>query len=819
MTSPIRHGDTPTQGPLAGVHVLDLCGESGLFTGRQLGELGADVVRVEPPEGGAERRRGPFLQDASGAERSLYHQHFNANKRGITLDPASQDDLRVLRDLISWADILLSTADGLSLDRFTSSDEECARLNPDLINVQLSPFHPDGPFADYRANDLVAVASSGLMYLNGFPEDPPLQPGAEQGYHMGALVSAAGALVALVGRERGRRHGGRVTVSMQEAAAMATLQTANANIYTWHQRIPRRVGNRPEGQPGSIFQCKDGRWISFVVPLGAPTLWRAYVEWMAEEGFRQEYAEPDWDDPVFRQAHSHVTRSVLERLCATYDRAHIFHEGQRRRMLVMPLNDARDLIEDEHLTQRRFLRHYRHEALDAELTDVGPPYRFSATPVDFRRRAPMLDEHRGEVVGALRPQSTTRAARGATHEGAPPLEGLRVADFFWLIAGPSTTRVLSDFGADVIKIESESRVDNIRTVGVQPVEPGSVNLNGVFNDCNTNKRSITLNLNHPKGIELAKEIVARSDIVTNNFTGDRMDRWGLGYEDLRKVKPDIIMLTMPVMGTTGPFRRYGSYGNGVIAYSGLTQNMGFADRPPTGIAPLYSDFSSPYVAVSALMAAVYHRERTGHGQFIELAQAEATINLLGTDIMEVAANGNLPPRIGNRSRSESPHGAYPCTGDDRWLAVAVRDHREWHVLAEVIGRPDLAADPTLDEVEGRRARESEIDAAITAWTQSQDSWEAMAILQARGVPAAVVEDLQDMVERDPWLASRHYTALGREGEPAAFTTHAQPIWLDGETPSLTRAPYMGEHNEEVYRGLLGLTDGDLAELASAGVIY
>ena len=210
-------------------------------------------------------------------------------------------------------------------------------------------------------------------------------------------------------------------------------------------------------------------------------------------------------------------------------------------------------------------------------------------------------------------------------DGTPalPLDGIRVADFFWLIAGPATSRILSDWGADVVKIESEARVDTIRLVGVQPEEPGTINSNAVFADCNTGKRSVSIDLNSPQGIALAKELIAECDVVTNNFTGDRMDRWGLGYEDLRQVRPDLVMLTMPVMGTSGPYLRYGSYGNGVIAYSGFNANMGLPGRPPVGIAPLYSDFSAPYIAASAILAALHHRERTGEGQFIELAQVES----------------------------------------------------------------------------------------------------------------------------------------------------------------------------------------------------
>jgi len=819
-------------GPLDGIRVIDLAGESGLFAGRLLGELGADVIRVEPPEGDGSRRRRPFLTGdlggEPGVERSLYHQHFNAFKRGVTLDLQTDEGIERLRALAATADVLIETAAPGAMDALGAGYESLRALNRDLLYVTLTPFGQDGPFRDYRGNDLIGVATSGLMYLNGYPEDPPNQPGAEQAYHMGSLVAASATLIALVGRDRDAAGGGRrIDVSMQEAASMATLQTANANIYTWHGDIPRRIGLiGPLGGRG-LFQCRDGGWIQFTVPLGVPALWDAFAQWMVEEGVAGPIASEQWRDPAYRAQHPQVSMGVIAALAAKYDRAELFHEGQRRRILVMPVNDAGDLVADEHLRERGFYSTVDQPALGRELTDVGAPCRLSVTPAVPLVRAPRLAEHNDEVFAELaereaRPAATTAAAAvsgGSNGRRALPLAGLRVADFFWLIAGPSTSRVLADYGADVIKIESEARVDNIRSIGVQPSQPGSIDTNGVFNDTNTNKRSVQLNLGDPRGIELAKEIVRHSDIVTNNFTGDRMDRWGLGYEELKKVKPDIIMLTMPVMGTSGPYRRYGSYGNGVIAYGGMSMNMGFPGRAPTGIAPLYSDFSTPYFAVSALMAALHHRERTGEGQFIELAQMEATVNLLGTDILEYTANGDLPPRPGNRSRDYCPHGAYRCAGEDRWCAIAVASDEDWRLLCAAIDRPELAADERFASAEARRAHEDAIDDVITAWTRDRDAWDVMRTLQGAGVIAGVVEDLEDMVTRDPGLSTRHLLAVERPGEGFTFTTHAQPSRMDGETPPLRRAPYLGEHNEEVYKGLLGLSAERFVELLAEQVIY
>ncbi len=403
-------------------------------------------------------------------------------------------------------------------------------------------------------------------------------------------------------------------------------------------------------------------------------------------------------------------------------------------------------------------------------------------------------------------------------DAVKPLAGLRVADFFWLIAGPATSRILADFGAEVIKIESEEREDQIRNAGVWPPKRTPTSPNAVFVDCNTNKLSLTLNLNQPKAIELAKEVVRRSDVVTNNFTGERMDRWGLGYKDLVKVKPDIIMISMPVMGATGPYRSYGANGLGVVAYGGINTTMGFPGRPPAGLGPLYSDFTTPYFALTAIMAALHHRDRTGEGQFIDLSQVQATVALLGSSILEYTANGRVPERPGNRSRDYCPHGAYPCWGNDRWCAIAVGSDDDWRRLCEAIGRADLLEDERLRALEGRKAHEDEVDAAVAAWTRERDAWQAMHYLQGRGIMAAVVEDLEDVVARDPHMRAQHFETLSDSDEANSYLVHGQPLKFDGRRPELSRPPIQGEHNEYVIKQLLGVSDEDYVQLLIDGVL-
>ncbi len=390
-----------------------------------------------------------------------------------------------------------------------------------------------------------------------------------------------------------------------------------------------------------------------------------------------------------------------------------------------------------------------------------------------------------------------------------PLEGIRILDFCWLAAGPVTTRLLADLGAEVTKIESLQRLDRIREVGPQPASGASINTNGLFHTCNANKRSATINLNTGEGLDIVRELVAESDIVSSNFTPNRMDRWGLGYDDLRKIRDDIIVLSMPVMGKVGPHAEWGSYGNGIVAMCGLGHLTGSPDREPVGLGTLHSDFTVPYLAALQSMAALYERDQKGRGQFIEVAQYEAATHLLDTELHEYLADGAEPPRLGNRSPHMAPHGVFPAAGDDRWVAIAVADAFEWQRLAMLIGRDDWASDPALHDVDGRRAIESEIESAIAAWTASQDPDECAELLTGAGVPAAPVWDIGDIAEKSAGAAG-HFVRVP-QGE-IEISIESEPALWDGERLPVHGAPSMGEHNDWLLHERLGRSEDDIAEL-------
>ena len=314
-----------------------------------------------------------------------------------------------------------------------------------------------------------------------------------------------------------------------------------------------------------------------------------------------------------------------------------------------------------------------------------------------------------------------------------PLHGIRVADFCWLGAGSYTTKILADMGADVIKIESSARLDSLRLAAPYKDGVAGVNRSGYFADRNTSKRSITVDMKHPRALALVRRLIEQSDIISNNFTPGVMQKFGLGYEAVREMKPDIIYLAMSMQGSQGPERNYLGYGASMVSLTGLGDLSGLPEREPAGTGTNYPDhIPNPCHATFALMAALRHRRRTGEGQLIDIAQIEPTIALLGPTVLDLTANGRVQQRQGNRHAVLAPHGVYPCRGDDAWIAIAVRDDDGWNQLRAVLGLPEWAAEQRWEHAEGRRQDADELDARIAQATAGWNAAELMVALQDKG---------------------------------------------------------------------------------------
>jgi benzylsuccinate CoA-transferase BbsF subunit len=407
---------------------------------------------------------------------------------------------------------------------------------------------------------------------------------------------------------------------------------------------------------------------------------------------------------------------------------------------------------------------------------------------------------------------------------ALPLQGIRVCDLTWIIAGPTATRVLADFGADVIRVEHAQAVDAIRLgrpiVGEQP----TLNNSGFFNYINRNKRSILLNVRHPMGHDLLKQLIARSDVVVENFSSGVMDSWELGYDQLREIREDIIYCSVSGFGHSGRDAAYTTWGPTAQALSGLTAMSGLPGKQPAGWGYSYMDHTAGYYAANAIMMALFHRQRTGEGQHIDMSQVEAGIVLTGPAVLDFTVNGRswrragLPP--GNRAwqPAVAPHNTYPCAGDDRWIAIAVMNDAEWEALVRAMDEPGWARDDRFATNDARLANEDDLDARIAAWTARQRDYALMALLQSAGVRAGVVQKASDRFERDPQLAARGWW----HNVPHAELGDCD---YDGVVPRLANAPgelrepspLLGEHTHQVMREVLGMDDQAIVEHELAGV--
>jgi benzylsuccinate CoA-transferase BbsF subunit len=399
-----------------------------------------------------------------------------------------------------------------------------------------------------------------------------------------------------------------------------------------------------------------------------------------------------------------------------------------------------------------------------------------------------------------------------------PLSGIRVADFSWVGAGPFLTKPLADHGADVVKVESRTRIDPIRSMA--PFRDGvrGIERSGYFANRNTSKRSVCLDLKHPRGRELALRIIEVSDVVVNNFSPGTMDRLGLGYDAARAVRPDVIYLEMPMIGTEGPYRDCRGYGLTIAAAGGLLGLSGYDDRPPVGTGTNYPDHvPNPLHGAVAVLAALRKRRRTGQGEYIELAQLESTINAVGPAVVAAAA-GDQVHRAGNRDDVAAPHGVYPCAGEDRWCAIAVFDDQQWAATRAVLG--DATWDhPSLDTAEGRRRSRELLDRLLADATRHRDADRLADELTARGVPASAVLHADDLVHADPQLRARgHWVRL--DHDVMGPSVYDGIPYRMSQTPGRLRgsAPLLGADTKDVCVDLLGVDEETFEYLAREGAV-
>jgi len=398
-------------------------------------------------------------------------------------------------------------------------------------------------------------------------------------------------------------------------------------------------------------------------------------------------------------------------------------------------------------------------------------------------------------------------------------DGIKVADFSWVAVGPQTTKYLADHGATVVRIESHTHFDLCRATTPFPKNKPSLNGSMFYGKYNANKYGASLDLNHPRGRELAWRFIKWADIVVESYRPGTMKRWGLDYESVSKVKPEIIYVSTSMQGQTGPFAGYAGVGSMIAAIAGLGEMSGWSDRMPSPPYGAYSDYFCQRFSSTALIAALDYRRRTGKGQWIEQSQLETSIYFTAPLIMDYVINGRIAGRNGNRLFYAAPHGVYPCKGDDRWVAITVFNDEQWQSFCKAIGDPDWIEDERFSTLLRRKENEDELDDLIAQRTSGLDAEKVEILMQAAGIPSSIVEKNSDLY-KDSQLAHRQFYVKLEHPEMGTPAYPQQADFILSKTPrEITMpSPCLGEHNEYVYKELLGMTDDEIADRIIDGSI-
>ncbi|MGO9060682.1 MAG: CaiB/BaiF CoA transferase family protein [Candidatus Binataceae bacterium] len=824
MAAPLKATGLKTtaasSGPFSGIRVIEYGqGVSAAVAAKFLADLGADVIKIEPPGGDVTRLRGPFFDHVADPEHSGIFLYLNANKRGAVLDLFQNGDRDVFGSLLERSDILIHNVPPVERAGYgLSSPALCARF-PHLIVTSISPYGDSGARADYRGYDLNVVHSSGFAAINpGCSPYPDLAPTKLPGQQSEFQAGAHAALVALAAWLRRTRTGAGQAIDVSAQECFLSMLGSSLLFHTYAGTRTSRLGVRAIG-PWMAVECADGKlylacieehqWLGLVKLLGDP-------EWGHDEIFK---------DRISRAKHVDAMRMLLEDVTRQWPVRDLYHAAQKLSLPVAPVNRMADVYGDEQLRARNFFVPIPHDdPRGRDLIGPGIPYKFSAIRSPSEKRAPHLGEHdreirrlavRSEVKQFSAPRSSPRLDPATL-----PLSGIHVLDFSWIWAGPFCTMQLAQLGADVIRIESARRPCLFRALPPYADNIPGLNRAALYNQLNQGKRSVALDLSNPKAADVARKMVPWADVVVENFVPGVIQRLGLGYESLRAIKPDLVMLSISGYGQTGPYRKYVSYGGITGAQSGFYAYNGPPGDEPRDLGATYADPAAGINGAVAILQALVNRALTGAGQYIDLSMLEVMESIVVESLLELSMNGGEPERMGNRDLLMAPHNCYKAAGDaEQWVSIAVGNDAQWPALCAAMDQPELASDPRFNTAALRKRHEDELDQIITRWTHSRDRWAITQLLQRAGVAAFPTMSNRDLAD-DPHLIERGFIVEVDHPEVGRRKHTAIPWHLSATpNPTMTRAPLLGEDTDAVLQSVFGYCADEVEELRAQRVLF
>lgn len=733
----------------------------------------------------------------------------NTNKRSIVADLDVAHDRSRVEELLSDADLLIHDLAPGEVAHVGLAADDLRGRHRSLVTLSVTPFGQTGPHAHWRAEELQVVHGGGWGWLApGCVNDPDLPPLKPHGHQAGFQSGFAAACVALAAVDRAQRTGHGEHIDFSTMSYVSGMLEAAFLSWSYMGENASRLGARILN-PWRMMPTADGR--IFIVCVEADQ-WERLKDLMG----RPEWADMEIFDTVEgRFENEDLLHMWLAEWIASHKVMDLFHRGQADRLAFAPVNTIAQMSEDPHLAARDFLVTYDQPGL-GRITVPGAPSRLTNDWWSVRRPAPALGEHDGAMFEPTSTPAVSQASVASPASGRP-LDGVTVADFSWVWAGPYCTMHLAHLGATVVKVESAAKPDLGRRLPTYSVHhEQTLDTNGYFNQYGQGKRSITIDMNTLEGRALAKRLAVTCDVVVSNYATGVMDGWGLGYEALATERPDVIVAAISGYGQDGPYKSYMGYGPTTGPLSGLASLTGYEGSAAEELGVSLGDPAAGITTAYALVAALVARRRTGEGQFIDTSMWEATTACIAEGWMEWELTGEQPEPKGNRDPLMSPHNLYRCAGDDNWVAICSADNREWSALADVVGIDP--ADARFATAPDRKANEAELDQLVADWTAGQDQWDVTATLQGVGVPAYPSLSPRSL-EVNPHLAARGF--FERLDHPVVGRmTHTGIPWLltDGTNGVQAPAPTLGQHTSEVLSEVLGLSNAEIAALEAAGAL-
>jgi crotonobetainyl-CoA:carnitine CoA-transferase CaiB-like acyl-CoA transferase len=796
--------DEKNEEPALGhLRVIELGDIPASYATRWLADLGADVVKIERPGGDPSRSLPPFAGNIEHPERSLTFIHANTNKRSIVLDLEREGDREIFAKLLQHANLLVEATPCGYLEKFGFDDRRFQMSLPSLVIVSITPFGRSGPYRQYKGSDAIANACGGFLFGQGDNTKGQCTAPSHLAYQ---LAGAVAAMLALAGLRHARETGSgqRIDMSLQEA--LTFTNSSSIARYSRENRLERRPGGKAYGGAGTnIYRCRDGRYVHFTTNM--PHMWKEFAQnWMADKSL----AGAAWENPRYRDEHGETVAAAFAKFIGQFGADDFAEQAQARHLAAAPLNTVGQFVDCEQNRERGWLQELDHPVI-GRYRAPGAPMRLSLTPMRVRRAAPLLDQHRTEILQELAQSSMTRKERERDLDGAsqPMLRGLRMADLTQQYAGPLGTEMLAYYGMEVVKIETGTIPSKEREAAVHAC-------------MNRAKLGCTINLRSPDGKELFKQLVAKSDAVVDNFSSGVLERLGFSFAELQRINPRIVQVVMPGWGLSGPLKSWVAWGWQLLAYTGIMRLWGYPESPmETRCKIAWPDRVGSITMAVGVLAALEYQARTGKGQFIEAGMLEAQGSMMGPAILDYTVNGNDWDAMGYGEvlgEPYAPYGCYPCSGEDNWVIIACAGDAQWRSMVRMIGASSWAADPRFAAHAGRKENRAELDHKFSEWSRKYTPRQLFRMMQEAGIAAGIPSSGEDLFH-DIHLRARGHIVESEAPPWGKVTHHGLP-----GIPSLSQAnaarpaPWIGAHNDEVFGRILGLSQERIEELKRAEAI-